>query len=55
MIMHGKALLKLQYITKVSTVDYLNVEKYNRTTKTVGNIVRIEKPFPTFLYLNWGV
>lgn len=50
MIRDGKAFLKLQYIVKMNTVDYLNVESITEDNQDSRNIARIEKPFPTVLY-----
>lgn len=50
MIRDGKAFLELQYIVKMNTVDYLNVESITEDNQDGGNIARIEKPFPAVLY-----
>lgn len=42
MIMDGKALLKLQYIIKVNTVDYLNVESITEDNQDPSQLSCIE-------------
>lgn len=42
MIMNGKALLKLKYIIKVNTVDYLNVESITEDNQDRSQLSCIE-------------